>query len=851
MKTNKRKVLILGWDAADWNVIMPLMDAGKMPALRKIVEGGVIGNIATLDPPLSPMLWTSIATGKRADKHGILGFVEPDVNQGGVRNVNSTSRTTRAFWNILHHEGYNQNIVGWWPSHPVEKINGTMVSNFYQRAGNKPGQAWKIPVNSIHPHTLAKNLAYIRVHPAELSDQHILPFVPNALKIDQENEASLESLTKIIADTATVHSTATYLMDNTEWDITAVYFDGIDHFSHGYMKFRAPKMPQIEETKFELYKDVVDGGYIFHDMMLETYLSMIDEDTYVIICSDHGFHSGILRPQILPKLAAAPAMEHNPLGMVCFYGPNIKKDERVYGASLLDITPTLLTILGLPVGNDMDGKVLLDIFEKLPEINYIASWDNVEGDFAEHPPHMKEDTGDSAEALQQLIELGYIEDPGEDKTKAMERAIGEQQYNLSRVYANASDIKKSIEILEKLVITAPTDIRYNTDLIAAYLLTGNTTKARHCFDVLNALPETDETKLFVNLDLLKAKILRGEHKFLAAEETLRDMLKRPNSSVGTLKELGTLYYSLANFSQSIVAFERILKVDPNNLTANYGLAKIYLINLDYEKAADFALNTIGITYFVPNAHFVLGEALYNLNLYEDALTAFEISLSMAPNFLKARMRAVEILEKHIANKEKLENHKRILKTMMKGKITIVSGLPRSGTSMMMQMLTAGGMDALTDYTRQPDSNNPKGYFEYEPVKLSAKDNSWVGEAEGKVVKVISQLLYFLPNDFEYRVIFMRRDISEILRSQQIMLGKDPSVYPTAVASVFQKELLKVEFWIKEHPNVSIKYVDYSTVISNPVGTAEEVNEFLNNQLDISTMIGAIDPTLYRNKTQPS
>lgn len=848
MKKNKKKVLIIGWDAADWNVIMPLIDAGKMPALQRIVENGVIGNIATLDPPLSPMLWTSIATGKRADKHGILGFIEPDTANGGVRNMNSTSRKTRAFWNIFHHEGYKQNIVGWWPSHPVEPINGNMVSNFYQRAGNKQGQAWKIPVNSIHPNTLARELAYIRVHPAELSDQHILPFIPNASKIDQESETSLESLTKIIADTATVHSTATYLMDNKEWDVTAVYFDGIDHFSHGFMKFRSPKMPHLDNEKFEMFKDVVDGGYIFHDMMLETYLNMIDEDTFVIICSDHGFHSGILRPLVLPKFNAAPAMEHNPLGIVCFYGPNIKKDERIYGASLLDITPTLLTFLGLPVGKDMDGKVLLDIFEKTPDINYIESWDKIEGDFGEHPPHLKEDTSESAEALQQLIDLGYIEDPGEDKTKAMEKAINEQQYNLSRVYSNPAEIMKSIEILEKLVLSSPEDIRYNSDLISAHLLVGNTKMARKYFDVLNSLPNDNETKSFVNLNLLKAKILKAENNFSGAEETLRPFFNNPGTSIGTFKELGSLYYKMGKFNQAILAYERVLAKDSYNNNAFYGLAKIFLAKSEFEKAADYALNSIGITYYVPNSHYILGESLYHLQLYEDSLIALEKALSMAPEFIKARLRAIDILENHISNPEKLKIHKNKIETIMKGKVTIVSGLPRSGTSMMMQMLTSGGIEALTDNIRQADINNPKGYYEYEKVKSLAKDNSWVEEAQGKVVKVVSQLLKFLPNDFEYKIIYMRRELNEILQSQQIMLGKDPKTYPSSVANVFKNEIQKIDAWIKEHPNVAVKYVDYASVIDNPVGIAEEINIFLNYQLDTSKMVTAIEPELYRNKS---
>jgi len=108
-----RKLLLIGWDAADWKVIHPLLDAGKMPTLEKLINNGVMGNLATLEPPLSPMLWTSIATGKRPDKHGILGFTEPDPQGKGIRPVMGSSHKVKAIWNILTQKGYKTHVVGW------------------------------------------------------------------------------------------------------------------------------------------------------------------------------------------------------------------------------------------------------------------------------------------------------------------------------------------------------------------------------------------------------------------------------------------------------------------------------------------------------------------------------------------------------------------------------------------------------------------------------------------------------------------------------------------------------------------------------------------------------------------
>src|SRR5262245_16159419 len=134
------RLLLVGWDAADWKVINPLLARGEMPNLAALMRGGVHGNLATIFPPLSPMVWTSIATGKRPYKHGIHGFTEPTEDGQSVRPVSNLGRKTKAFWNILNQHGKRSIVVGWWPSHPAEPIRGSMVSNHFPPGrGEKPG----------------------------------------------------------------------------------------------------------------------------------------------------------------------------------------------------------------------------------------------------------------------------------------------------------------------------------------------------------------------------------------------------------------------------------------------------------------------------------------------------------------------------------------------------------------------------------------------------------------------------------------------------------------------------------------------------------------------------------------
>jgi len=187
-------------------------------------------------------------------------------------------------------------------------------------------------------------------------------------------------------------------------------------------------------------------------------------------------------------------------------------------------------------------------------------------------------------------------------------------------------------------------------------------------------------------------------------------------------------------------------------------------------------------------------------------------------------------------------------------VTIVSGLPRSGTSMMMRALAAGGLPPLADGLRTADEDNPVGYFELEQVKKIESDTSFLAEAEGKVVKLISRLLVHLPADRRYRVVFMRRDLDEVLRSQARMLerrGEPPGPDDGEMKRMFISHLAEVEAWLAAQPHVEALFVSYSRMVGSPRQHAERVNEFLGGSLDVDKMVAAVDQSLYRQRKQAS
>ena len=184
----------------------------------------------------------------------------------------------------------------------------------------------------------------------------------------------------------------------------------------------------------------------------------------MVLVSDHGFHSDHLRPRGIPDEPAGPAVQHRQFGIFCMRGAEgaqIKQDERIYGATLLDVTPTILTLFGLPVGEDMDGRVLVQAFEQPPQISRIPSWEQEAGECGMHSADLRIDPVAAQAMLQRFVALGYIQAPGEDQAKAAEMAVREQHYNLARAYLDARRYQDAFPLLEELARRWPDQARFS------------------------------------------------------------------------------------------------------------------------------------------------------------------------------------------------------------------------------------------------------------------------------------------------------------------------------------------------------------------------------------------------------
>ena len=975
---NSKKVMLIGWDAADWKVIHPLMDEGLMPNVKRMIEGGTMGNMRTLSPVLSPMLWTSIATGMRPFKHGIYGFTEPTADQKSVQPMTNSSRKVKSIWNILNQNDMESIVVGWWPSHPAEPIDGCMVSDFYCKAPKKPGDPWNLLPKTIHPQERFQEVAEMRIHPQELTAQDLVAFVPHIQEVDQQVDSRLSMVMKILAECTSVHGAATHLLETQPWDFAAIYYDAIDHFCHGFMKYHPPQREAVSDQDFKLYQNVVRTGYIYHDMMLGRLMELGGEETTYILMSDHGFHPDHLRPDALPSEPAGPAIEHRDYGVFLAHGPGVKQDGIVHGANLLDVTPTILTMFDLPVGEDMDGRPLIDIFTDKPDVKTIPSWEEVNGNDGQHPKDMVIDPEESKAAMEQLIALGYVERPDANSAKAVKQCTRELDFNLARSYMDAGMHGEAIPILLSLYQEYPLEFRYGIQLANCLRATGRfndlevvindlngrwrvaSTVARKRFkefvkigkerkqewlelkkiDEQNEKDGIEAAKLAKispagrpiifndaenfafrklrsvsrgnpqTLDFLAASVATSKGDFETALELLERAKADESQNPGLLFHVGNVYIGLKRYADAEKLFVKALEIDEFHPNSLMGLCRNYVEMGSFEKAIEIGRQAIGLKFQFPVAHYFLGMAYSGMRDRENAVTSLQTAIEQNPNFEEAHQELASIysngldlpdkavfhaeaaeklaqqnsefekssdpiqlpeinpddFEEHLPElpgqgqntddflvclsqpRDKMATQER--NNEQNQEVIIVSGLPRSGTSMMMQMLSAGGMEPYTDKQRLADESNPKGYFEAENVKQLASRNNWLGDCQGKVVKIVAPLIPYLPQNQNYRVVFMARDINEIVNSQNKMLERlnteGGDLDTDRLATIFSQQASFANNLLKVHGH-EVFQVDYKQAIENPAKIAAEVAGFVGNNLNPEKMVEAVDPSLYRER----
>ena len=910
------KVLLIGLDATDWDLLCEKIAAGKLPNLANLIKRGASGPLRSLRPLFSPALWATISSGKRPYEHDITGFVLPTSSGKGLRTYDSSSRSSPAIWEMLSSANQTSNVVGWWNSAPAEKIRGVMVDETFRVAQFPCNVPWEVSPTSVNPSSLAEKLAKCRLHPQQLSTQLLQRLIPKLYEIDPNVDWRLSAIAKILVEDLTTLQTTLCLMKEHPWNFTSLYLIGLDSFSHQGTSFREPITCQADQLGIEHYGELIDRAYDLYDEWLGWLVAAAGEETTIMLVSDHGFYHDDRKPRSLGINTTAPCDQHAPIGTLIVAGPNIKSESTITHATLLDICPTLLACFQLPVGRDMKGKVFTEIFKTPPQIRTIPSWDQVVSRPLQNP---SEEPCEQATkmALRQLIALGYLPQAPLDHQHIFSTAYTDHLVHQALSYLENDRIDAAIPLLEQAHHHSPERTDILTALAESYRALGLKEHAsavlkqfvfhrvRDAWQAYQALQtkKYDPNESLSTMEVLEWRNLTARVQLdpttIQFSRLFADWLMRPEEQIAqqlhACAEFSPQNFSLVMQAADVCFFHGWNKEALSLLRALAAWKKEESSPLvaiaahenrrgHFEQAAALsqeALNRHPLDYA---AWLELGKALAAQN---DWLEARAAALQAASSFLK-RPQAYELLatiaQQGEKNQElaqrytKLAHHaaKRLikLKNSLRGPSSrflhhqkksvatldtaeqgtsehpsaqqpiIVTGLPRSGTSLLMQMLTAGGIDAITDYQRLPDQHNPLGYFEHEKFKEMAT-NSHLLES-GKAAKVVIPLLWELPQDLNCYLIFIRRPLEEVIESQHRMAGEIASFEELKKAYVaFEVQTSEI---ILQRP-WSVLQLSHTQLLADPMTTAAGINDFLGGRLDVKAMAAVVQPSLHRVKRE--
>ncbi|MCA9258261.1 MAG: tetratricopeptide repeat protein, partial [Planctomycetales bacterium] len=449
--------------------------------------------------------------------------------------------------------------------------------------------------------------------------------VPQAGFLGESHLPRINKLRTMLAQTATVHATITSLMAREPWDFAAVYYEGIDRFGHEFMEFHPPQMEHVAEEDFEAYRHCMEGIYRFHDMMFETLLTLAGDDAVVILMSDHGYYNDHLRPD--PREGRSNPVEwHRPFGILAARGPGVVAGAKLYGATLLDVAPTVLEILGVPPGEDMPGRVLLEMFEEGRELQpRVVSWEEIDGDSGMHPADLRVEPAEAQAMLEQLVGLGYIEAPSDDARRAVDDVIACNQINLAESLNDSLLFDESIEMIERLESRVRDAV--STQLLLAHSLlgAGKRDRARTLLETLvSAHPQAVRVRMmFGALELAEG---RTEEALAHLQAVAASDPRLP----GVHNKLGEIYLGAGRNDLACDAFEQALQIDVDSPLAYAGRARARYGQGNYEGALDDGMRAAELVHFLPRAHLVVGQARLALGDAVGAIEALELALRQAP-----------------------------------------------------------------------------------------------------------------------------------------------------------------------------------------------------------------------------
>jgi tetratricopeptide (TPR) repeat protein len=630
----ERELWVIGLDGADWDMLDPLIARGDMPNLARLRREGAWGRLRSEEPMLSPILWTTIATGRSPDEHGVTWFMTDGPN-GEKIPISSRNRTVRTVWNVAHEQGLRSGVVGWWATWPVEPIDGWIVSDYVGwhsfgvtgRELDVPGRVW--------PTELEPTVMGMLGSPDDIGDELLLSMVdlpPDKLGFDPDRGpfgGPLPHLRQAIATSrAYTDIVLRQLREEQRPDLLALYYEGCDAVMHLFTQYAAPQQPWVEEGDFKAFRRTVDSYWKWQDQLLGEVLAERGPNTTVMIVSDHGFRTGnerLREEEFRVELADA---SHMPDGIVVLHGPNVKAGARVRGADLYDVAPTMLHLLGLPVAQDLHGEVLTAAFDPdwvaSSPISQVASYEGAPWDRGDDLV-LDPAAGESMEEM--LRSLGYISAGGEsDDAGATDRGVihdAENAVNLSLILRERGKFEQAIAELEKVLESQPDHVEARANLAQTYGEMGDLDAAQRIY---NELVAEDPENLEHREDLATAYAMADEIENAMGEYEAGLKLD-PAWALGWAGR-GFARHQLGRSDEGEADLRRALELDPRLAVAHYYLASVLRSQNELESAVAELRRALELDPLHEKARLELASLLEQNGRSDEALSLLEDAAEM-------------------------------------------------------------------------------------------------------------------------------------------------------------------------------------------------------------------------------
>ena len=479
------RVLLIGVDGADMGIVDRLIGEGRLPTFARLKKEGSFGRLRSIEPLLSPIVWTTIATGRKPEDHGIFDFIEIG-KDGQPTPITSVRRRVPALWNIAGEFGRTSGFVGWYASFPAEKVSGFEVSD---RLAFHQVSSARATTGATYPEKLENDLYRRFGAPSPDAAATRARFVadPRA-KLTPDGERRLDELARIRATSEFYRGVVPDLEHRERPDLLAVYFEMVDACGHLFMEDGPPKRPDVGEADYAAFHDTVDRCYEYQDGILADLLRLEGPGTLTIVVSDHGFKSGDRRPETSGRADTGLApLWHQLYGVVFLHGRGTAKGREIQGASVLDVAPTVLASLGVPLSKELPGRPLIAGFlpGALPPSHVVTAY--------AVPPRRTLPAGSSpdAEAVRRLAAIGYLGGPGRVVAHDPDGRTVASYLNEGAARAAEADDRGALVDFGKALQFDPRNVNALTYAARIYMLQGDFDRARELGDRALAIKPND------------------------------------------------------------------------------------------------------------------------------------------------------------------------------------------------------------------------------------------------------------------------------------------------------------------------------------------------------------------------